>query len=105
MAQICQMLCLPCAPQNKTFPRDLVGTCRVKVMLAHDDGTPINPAVPTRKALMLQMGEKIPRLKIRTDRLKKEEEAKQLAMKRSGGGTASTGSSKKKGKKGKKGRR
>nr|CAH0104555.1 unnamed protein product [Daphnia galeata] len=38
---------------------------RVRVQLKNEDGTPVNPALPTRDSLYLYVGEKIPHLKSR----------------------------------------
>lgn len=85
----------------KCYPRDWTYPGRVKVQLFDEDDKPCNSTVPSRRVLMMKMGELIPKLKIRTKRLemaKRNEEAQiQAAL-------ATTTSSKKKGK-GRKGKR
>lgn len=46
--------------------------------LFDEEGAPLNPDVPNRKSLFKQMGELIPQLKVRQDRLKREEMQVQL---------------------------
>uniref|UniRef100_A0A7N0UHU2 Signal recognition particle 19 kDa protein n=1 Tax=Kalanchoe fedtschenkoi TaxID=63787 RepID=A0A7N0UHU2_KALFE len=57
---------------DKAYPRDFMQRGRVRVMLKHESGTFSNPAVTSRKQLMLQVAEMVPRHQGRT---KKQETA------------------------------
>ncbi|EYU31696.1 hypothetical protein ABFS82_14G052200 [Erythranthe guttata] len=70
----CNHLKLPCAiEREKAYPRDFMQIGRVRVMLKREDGTLCNPAVSSRKQLMNQVAELVPRHPGRT---KKQEAAK-----------------------------
>lgn len=65
----CNYLKLPCLVElNKAYSRDFMQRGRVRVQLKTDDGLPVNPAVPTRKALMLKVAELIPKHQGRTNK-------------------------------------
>ncbi|KAL6188400.1 hypothetical protein ACLB2K_039793 [Fragaria x ananassa] len=57
---------------DKAYPRDFFQRGRVRVLLKKEDGTPYNPAIATRKQLMLRVAELVPRHPGRT---KKQESA------------------------------
>ncbi|RHY12090.1 hypothetical protein DYB25_000041 [Aphanomyces astaci] len=82
----------------KRYSRDATVQGRVRVKLT-DNGSFLHHEIHTRKDLMLKMGELIPKLQIRTERLAKELEAAKATA--SGPSTAASSStaSKKKGKK------
>ncbi|KAE8981525.1 hypothetical protein PR001_g23388 [Phytophthora rubi] len=105
MSEVCTYLKLPHVLEPaKKYPRDWLVSGRVRVRLVRDDGSPENPEVPTRKALMVKMAELIPKLQSRKLRLEREaEEAKKKAAAAAGAVTATSTGGKKKGKK--KGRR
>ncbi|KAL3817899.1 hypothetical protein ACJIZ3_003804 [Penstemon smallii] len=85
----CSHLKLPCAIESeKAYPRDFMQRGRVRVLLKRDDGSLCNPAITSRKQLMLQVAELVPRHPGRT---KKQEPA-----------TTSTAGASKSGKGGKK---
>ncbi|KAJ9178400.1 hypothetical protein P3X46_010286 [Hevea brasiliensis] len=63
----CSHLKLPFAIEiDKAYPRDFMQIGRVRVLLKKDDGTFYNPAIPTRKQLMLRVAELVPRHPMRT---------------------------------------
>ncbi|XP_056176947.1 signal recognition particle 19 kDa protein-like [Syzygium oleosum] len=66
---------------DKTYPRDFMQRGRVRVLLKREDGTLYNPAISSRKQLMLHVAELVPR---HAGRTKKQEPAS----------TTSTGTSK-----------
>ncbi|EEF33598.1 signal recognition particle 19 kDa protein isoform X1 [Ricinus communis] len=69
----CSHLKLPFAIEiDKAYPRDFMQIGRVRVLLKRGDGTLYNPAIPTRKQLMLHVAELVPRHPGRT---KKQEPA------------------------------
>ncbi|EEF43168.1 signal recognition particle 19 kDa protein [Ricinus communis] len=69
----CSHLKLPFAIEiDKAYPRDFMQIGRVRVLLKREDGTLYNPAIPTRKQLMLHVAELVPRHPGRT---KKQESA------------------------------
>ncbi|CAM9198632.1 unnamed protein product, partial [Heterosigma akashiwo] len=51
------------------YPRDWLCQGRLLVRLTREDGTPYNPKVPTRRALLVEMGRLIPKLSNRQRRL------------------------------------
>ncbi|KAL3744789.1 hypothetical protein ACJRO7_013971 [Eucalyptus globulus] len=58
----CTYLKLNFAVENdKAYPRDFMQRGRVRVCLKKEDGTPCNPAIPSRKQLMLYVAELVPR--------------------------------------------
>ncbi|CAI8610840.1 unnamed protein product [Vicia faba] len=88
----CNYLKLPFAIEiDKAYPRDFMQRGRVRVLLKKEDGTLINPAIASRKQLMLSIAEMVPRHHGRT---KKQET--------SSASTATAGPSIKSGKGGKK---
>ncbi|KAK1616072.1 hypothetical protein QYE76_021589 [Lolium multiflorum] len=73
IADSCAYLKIPCAIElDKAYPRDFFQVGRVRVQLANDDGTPVNPAIKTKKQLMIQIAELVPKHHGRT---KKQEAA------------------------------
>ncbi|KAL6270172.1 hypothetical protein ACE6H2_027083 [Prunus campanulata] len=69
----CSHFKLPFAIEiDKAYPRDFMQIGRVRVLLKREDGTPYNPAMTTRKQLMLKVAELVPRHPGRT---KKQEPA------------------------------
>lgn len=58
----CQHLQLRSAIEiDKAYPRDFMQRGRVRVMLKKEDGTLSNPAIKSRKELMLRVAELVPR--------------------------------------------
>ncbi|KAG1335006.1 signal recognition particle 19 kDa protein [Cocos nucifera] len=58
----CSYLKLPFAIElDKAYPRDFMQRGRVRVLLKREDGSPYNPAIGTRKQLMLQIAELVPK--------------------------------------------
>ncbi|KAF9594778.1 hypothetical protein IFM89_034761 [Coptis chinensis] len=87
----CRHLQLRCAPEkDKAYPRDFMERGRVRVLLKNEDGTLYNPAVATRKQLMLQVAELLPR---HAGRTKKQEPAttSTAGPSKSGGGASKAG--------------
>ncbi|XP_050216064.1 signal recognition particle 19 kDa protein [Mercurialis annua] len=69
----CSHFKLPYAIEiDKAYPRDFMQIGRVRVLLKREDGTLCNPAIATRKQLMLHVAELVPRHPGRT---KKQEPA------------------------------
>ncbi|KAE9601535.1 hypothetical protein Lal_00040610 [Lupinus albus] len=69
----CTYLKIPFAIEiDKAYPRDFMQRGRVRVLLKKEDGTLFNPAIATRKQLMLRIAEMVPRHPGRT---KKQETA------------------------------
>ncbi|KAL2547605.1 Signal recognition particle 19 kDa protein [Forsythia ovata] len=69
----CSHLKLPCAIESeKSYPRDFMQRGRVRVQLKREDGSLYNPAISSRKQLMLHVAELVPRHPGRT---KKQEPA------------------------------
>lgn len=69
----CSYLKLPFATElDKAYPRDFMQRGRVRVLLKGEDGSLYNPAIGTRKQLMLQIAELVPKHHGRT---KKQEAA------------------------------
>ncbi|KAG5223133.1 signal recognition particle protein [Salix suchowensis] len=46
---------------DKAYPRDFMQVGRVRVLLKREDGSLCNPAIPSRKQLMLHVAELVPR--------------------------------------------
>ena len=67
MHEICTLLKIPAVIEDKSYPKDWLVRGRLRVMLKNPDGTFAHPEVHTKKALMLKMGELIPKLKNRVD--------------------------------------
>ncbi|KAH9684087.1 Signal recognition particle 19 kDa protein [Citrus sinensis] len=73
IADCCQYLKIPHAIEiDKAYPRDFMQRGRVRVMLKREDGTFVNPAISSRKQLMLHVAELVPR---HPNRTKKQEPA------------------------------
>ncbi|XP_039120975.1 signal recognition particle 19 kDa protein [Dioscorea cayenensis subsp. rotundata] len=69
----CNYLKIPSAIElDKAYPRDFMQRGRVRVLLRREDGSPYNPAIGTRKQLMHQVAELVPKHHGRT---KKQEPA------------------------------
>lgn len=63
----CQYLRLPCALElDKAYSRDFMQIGRVRVQLKREDGSLINPAIPSRKALWTKVAELVPKHQGRT---------------------------------------
>ncbi|CAM9524607.1 unnamed protein product [Ectocarpus sp. 4 AP-2014] len=106
MSQVLEFLQLWHAVEPyKAYPREQWILGRVRVRLADEDGVPWNPEVPDRPSLMKKMGELMPNLKSRIDRIskaKKDAEALARAEKEKAAAAvaaASQSNMKKKGKK------
>ncbi|KAL3693352.1 hypothetical protein R1sor_007003 [Riccia sorocarpa] len=88
----CNYLKLPCLEEpHKAYSRDFMQRGRVRVQLKREDGSLVNPAVPTRKALMLKVAELVPK---HQGRAKKQQETSS-----SSGTSATSGGKGKSGKK------
>lgn len=73
IADCCSHLKIPHAIElDKAYPRDFFQVGRVRVQLKKDDGSPVNPAIKTKKQLMIQVAELVPKHHGRT---KKQEPA------------------------------
>ncbi|KAI5658816.1 hypothetical protein M9H77_27609 [Catharanthus roseus] len=58
----CLHLKLPSAIElDKAYPRDFMQRGRVRVQLKNEDGTFFNPTISSRKQLMMQVAELVPR--------------------------------------------
>ncbi|XP_010925959.1 signal recognition particle 19 kDa protein [Elaeis guineensis] len=58
----CNYLKLPFAIElDKAYPRDFMQRGRVRVLLKREDGSLCNPAIGTKKQLMLQIAELVPK--------------------------------------------
>ncbi|PKU74144.1 signal recognition particle 19 kDa protein [Dendrobium catenatum] len=69
----CKHLKIPCAIElDKAYPRDFMQIGRVRVLLKREDGSLYNPAISSKKQLMLQVAEFVPR---HPGRVKKQEPA------------------------------
>ncbi|KAH7686271.1 signal recognition particle subunit SRP19 protein [Dioscorea alata] len=69
----CNYLKIPSAIElDKAYPRDFMQRGRVRILLRREDGSPYNPAIGTRKQLMHQVAELVPKHHGRT---KKQEPA------------------------------
>uniref|UniRef100_A0A7N0UXB8 Signal recognition particle 19 kDa protein n=1 Tax=Kalanchoe fedtschenkoi TaxID=63787 RepID=A0A7N0UXB8_KALFE len=63
----CKYLNIPAAIEiDKAYPRDFMQRGRVRVLLKREDGTFSNPGITSRKQLMLQVAELVPRHQGRT---------------------------------------
>ncbi|CAM6096182.1 unnamed protein product [Calypogeia fissa] len=89
----CNYLKLPCLVEpTKAYSRDFMQRGRVRVQLKREDDLLVNPAIPTRKALMLKVAELIPKHQGRLNKKSGDTAA-------AAGPTATTGKSGKSGKK------
>ncbi|KAL1532533.1 signal recognition particle 19kDa [Salvia divinorum] len=80
----CAHLKIPCVVESeKAYPRDFMQRGRVRVMLKKEDGSFYNPAIFSRKQLMLHVAELVPRHPGRT---KKQEPATAVSSKSGKGG-------------------
>ncbi|CAM9504645.1 unnamed protein product [Laminaria digitata] len=78
MSQVLEFLQLWHAVEPyKAYSREPWVLGRVRVRLADEDGIPWNPEVPDRPSLMKKMGELMPSLKSRRDRIAKEKSDKE----------------------------
>nr|GMC99932.1 signal recognition particle 19 kDa protein [Ipomoea batatas] len=69
----CNHLKVPSAIEiDKAYPRDFMQRGRVRVLLKKEDGTLYNPAISSRKQLMIHVAELVPR---HPNRTKKQEPA------------------------------
>ncbi|CAM9286083.1 unnamed protein product [Pylaiella littoralis] len=82
MSQVLEFLQLWHAVEPyKAYPREPWVLGRVRVRLSDEDGVPWNPEVPDRPSLMKKMGELMPNLKSRKDRITKERRDKEALAK------------------------
>merc|ERR1711920_558417 len=66
MAEICEFLKIPHALEmDKAYPRDWLVRGRIRILLKTSQGAFTHPEIHTKMALMLKMGELIPKLKTR----------------------------------------
>lgn len=72
IADCCKHLKLDHCIEDKAYPRDFMQRGRVRVMLKKEDGTLCNPAIPSRKQLMIRVAELVPK---HPGRAKKQEAA------------------------------
>ncbi|XP_019151630.1 PREDICTED: signal recognition particle 19 kDa protein [Ipomoea nil] len=73
----CNHLKIPSAIEiDKAYPRDFMQRGRVRVLLKKEDGTLYNPAISSRKQLMIHVAELVPR---HPNRTKKQEPASSSA--------------------------
>ncbi|XP_010521703.1 PREDICTED: signal recognition particle 19 kDa protein [Tarenaya hassleriana] len=71
ISDCCNHLKIPSAIElDKAYPRDFMQRGRVRVQLKREDGTLCNPAITSRKQLMQQIAELVPR---HHGRVKKQE--------------------------------
>ncbi|KAJ7540496.1 hypothetical protein O6H91_10G018300 [Diphasiastrum complanatum] len=62
IADCCSFLKLPCAIElDKAYSRDFMQVGRVRVQLKRLDGSLSNPAIPSRKVLLLKVAELVPK--------------------------------------------
>ncbi|KAG2650429.1 signal recognition particle 19 kDa protein-like [Panicum virgatum] len=62
IADCCSHLNIPCHIEpDKSYPRDFLQVGRVRVQLKRDDGSLVNPEIVTKKKLMLQVAELVPK--------------------------------------------
>ncbi|KAG0463446.1 hypothetical protein HPP92_019515 [Vanilla planifolia] len=88
----CKHLKIPCAIElDKAYPRDFMQKGRVRVLLKKEDGSLYNPAIGTKKQLMLQVAGLVPR---HPGRVKKQEPASSSTA--AGGSKPGKGGKKKK---------
>lgn len=63
--------------ENKQYPRDSFKDAfckgRVRIQLKDADGAPVNTNYPTRKSIMIMLGEMIPKLKGRQSKVASSE--------------------------------
>ncbi|CAE8604374.1 unnamed protein product [Polarella glacialis] len=68
MAEVCEFLKIPhVLEMGKSYPRDWMPDGRVRVLLKTPEGKVTHPEIHTKKALMLKMGELIPKLTSRAN--------------------------------------
>ncbi|KAJ3692982.1 hypothetical protein LUZ60_012077 [Juncus effusus] len=92
ISDCCTYLKIPHAVEvDKAYPRDFMQIGRVRVQLKRDDGSFWNPAITSKKALMVQIAELVPKHHGRT---KKVEPA--ATSSNSGAGASKKGGKKKK---------
>lgn len=85
---------LPVEIENKAYSRDWMIRGRLRVELFKEDGTPVNPEVPTRRELLLRIAELVPR---HPNRSKKAQAAQaQASSSNAAGSSKGKGSNKKK---------
>ncbi|KAF5728574.1 signal recognition particle 19 kDa protein-like [Tripterygium wilfordii] len=84
IADCCSHLKIPFAIEiDKAYPRDFMQIGRVRVLLKREDGTFFNPAITSRKQLMLHVAELVPKHPGRTK--------KQESVSTSAAGTSKSG--------------
>ncbi|CAI6010838.1 unnamed protein product [Closterium sp. NIES-65] len=103
MVDSCTHLKIPVhAELDKAYSRDFFQRGRIRVQIKKPDNTPHNPDIPNKMALMLKLGELIPK---HVGRSKKDKEKDKEGGGGGGGGAGGShgaGGSEKKGKGGKK---
>jgi len=61
MMDCCVYLKIPSEIEIKHYPRSWPPSCRIRVQLRQEDGSPTNPDVPSRRVLMLKIAELVPK--------------------------------------------
>eukprot|EP00249_Psilotum_nudum_P006517 c19839_g1_i1 orf=493-918(-) len=90
----CSYLKLPFAIEaDKAYSRDFMQRGRVRVQLKREDGTLVNPGIPSRKILMLKVAELVPK---HTGRTRKQDQAAAAGASSSSANTGRSGKSGKK---------
>jgi len=85
--------------ENKIYPREVDRNCRgrIRVQLKNDDGSPVQPQFPSRRALLEYLCETIPKLKTRQSSASHQQASSSAASSGgAGGGNKKGGKSKKK---------
>uniref|UniRef100_A0A1B6D4C1 Signal recognition particle 19 kDa protein n=1 Tax=Clastoptera arizonana TaxID=38151 RepID=A0A1B6D4C1_9HEMI len=79
--------------ENKLYSRErskeMLYRGRIRVQMRNDDGTPLNPDLHTREAIMLHLGQMIPKLKTRSG--KQSDQSNQGSTGGQGGGSKKKG--------------
>ncbi|KAK9123103.1 hypothetical protein Sjap_012705 [Stephania japonica] len=82
----CKHLKLPSVIEiEKAYPRDYLQRGRVRVMLKTEDGTLLNPAIGSRKQLMIQVAELVRRHPGRTKKQDTSSSSSQAGPSKTGG--------------------
>uniref|UniRef100_A0A0A9D5K4 Signal recognition particle 19 kDa protein n=1 Tax=Arundo donax TaxID=35708 RepID=A0A0A9D5K4_ARUDO len=86
IADSCSYLKIPHAIElDKAYPRDFFQVGRVRVQLKKDDGSPVNPAIKTKKQLMIQIAELVPKHHGRTKKQEAAPSSSSAGEKKKGG--------------------
>lgn len=91
--------------ENKMYPREkskeLLYRGRIRVQMRHDNGSPLNPDLPTRDSILIHLGTMIPQLKSRQgSRASSDAASSQATQSSVAGGSSGGGGGGKKGNKG-----